>query len=334
VQNTPTAPLTLANGFNAPPPPTANTFAVDPNFRIGYAQTWNLSLQRDLPASLQMTATYTGSKGTRLMQEFLPNTFPSGVVNPCPSCPTGFVYLSSNGNSTREAGQIQLRRRLRNGLTANVQYTLAKAIDDAGFSATNPQLQLIAQNWLDLRADRALSSFDQRHQVVAQMQYTTGMGTGAGAMLSGWRGVLYKEWTATAQVTAGSGNPLTPIYLSAVRGTGVTGSIRPDYTGAPIYTSDNSVFLNRAAYVAPVGHWGTAGRNSITGPSQFAMTASFARTIRVNDRVNADLRFDATNVLNHVTFQNWNTLMTSAQFGAPAAANPMRKIQTTLRLRF
>jgi hypothetical protein len=92
--------------------------------------------------------------------------------------------------------------------------------------------------------------------------------------------------------------------------------------------------LNRAAYVAPVGHWGNAGRNSITGPSQFAMTASFARTIRVNDRVNADLRFDATNVLNHVTFQNWNALMTSAQFGAPAAANPMRKIQTTLRLRF
>jgi hypothetical protein len=331
VQNSAATPLTLANGFNVAPPPTPNTFAVDPNFRIGYAQTWNLSIQRDLPASLQMTAIYTGSKGTRLMQEFLPNTYPTGVANPCPSCPSGFVYLASNGNSTRQSGQVQLRRRLRNGLTANIQYTLSKAIDDAGFSTQSP---LIAQNWLDLHAERGLSTFDQRHQVVAQAQYTTGMGTGAGALLSGWRGALYKEWTATAQITAGSGQPLTPIYLAAVRGTGVTGNIRPDYTGAPIYASGSSVFLNRAAYVAPVGHWGNAGRDSIIGPSQFAMTASFARTIRVNDRVNADLRFDASNVLNHVTFPNWNAVTTSALFGSPTAANAMRTVQTTLRLRF
>ena len=65
------------------------------------------------------------------MQEFLPNTYPAGASNPCPACPAGFVYLTSNGNSTRHAGQSQLRRRLRNGFTASVQYTLSKAIDDA-----------------------------------------------------------------------------------------------------------------------------------------------------------------------------------------------------------
>ena len=39
--------------------------------------------------------------------------------------------MTSNGNSTRESGQFQLRRRLHNGLTATVQYTLAKAFDNA-----------------------------------------------------------------------------------------------------------------------------------------------------------------------------------------------------------
>ena len=63
------------------------TFAVDPNFRVGYAQTWQLSVQRDLPASLQMTATYLGIKGTRGVQQFLPNTYPLGATNPCPSAP-------------------------------------------------------------------------------------------------------------------------------------------------------------------------------------------------------------------------------------------------------
>ena len=87
-----------------------------------------------------MTATYLGTKGSHLMQEFLPNTYPAGAVNPCPACPAGFVYLTSNGRSSATPGQFQLRRRLRNGLTATVQYTLSKATDDAGaFTGREPR---------------------------------------------------------------------------------------------------------------------------------------------------------------------------------------------------
>ena len=83
VENSAANPLTLANGFVAPPGATLNTFAVDPDFRVGYAQNWQVSVQRDLPASLTVMATYLGTKGSRLMQEFLPNTYPAGAVNPC-----------------------------------------------------------------------------------------------------------------------------------------------------------------------------------------------------------------------------------------------------------
>ena len=58
-------PLTLANGFVVPTVGVANTFAVDPNLRVGSAHNWQVSLQRDLPASLTMTATYLGTKGSR-----------------------------------------------------------------------------------------------------------------------------------------------------------------------------------------------------------------------------------------------------------------------------
>ncbi|MGH9663523.1 MAG: TonB-dependent receptor, partial [Bryobacteraceae bacterium] len=60
VQNSAADPLTLANGFNASSSTTVNTYAVDPAFRVGYTQNWQLSVQRDLPGSLQMTATYLG----------------------------------------------------------------------------------------------------------------------------------------------------------------------------------------------------------------------------------------------------------------------------------
>jgi len=335
VQNSAADPLTLANGFNASPATTPNTFAVDPNFRIGYVQNWKVAVQRDFPGSLIVTATYLGIKGTRGVQEFLPNTFPAGAADPCPACPRGFAYMTSNGNSTRESGQFQLRRRLHNGLTATAQYTYAKSIDDSALGGRGQGTSVIAQNWLDLSAERGLSNFDQRHLLTLQMQYTTGMGLGGGALLSGWRGALLKEWTVATQITAGSGLPLTPVYLTAVAGTGVTGSIRPDYTGAPLYAAPAGLYLNPAAYVAPAaGQWGDAGRNSITGPGQLAVNVSLGRTFRLKDRFHLDLRFDSTNALNHVTYTSWNTTVTSAQFGLPVAANAMRAVETSLRLRF
>jgi len=335
VSNSAVNPLTMANGFTAPGVAVQNTFAIDPDLRAGYSHNWNLSVQRDLPGSLVGMLTYLGIKGTRGMQMFLPNTYPLGAANPCPTCPAGFLYVASNGNSTREALQVQLRRRLHNGLMGNVQYTFAKAIDDSTLGGRGQGGTMIAQNWLDLAGERGLSNFDQRHTVNATLQYTTGMGVTGGTLIGGWRGAALKDWTFVLTPTASTGTPLTPVYLYAVSGTGVTGSIRPDYTGQPLYGSTDGRNLNAEAYTAPVaGQWGNAGRNSITGPAQFALNASMARTFRVTDRWNADLRFDASNVLNHVTFPNWVTTVTSNQFGLPLTANAMRALQVTLRMRF
>lgn len=356
VQNSPACPLTLANPFNTCSTIIPDTFAIDPNFRVGYAQNWQLSVQRDLPGSLQMTATYLGIKGTRGMQEFLPNTFPIGAVNPCPTCPAGFVDVASNGDSTRESGQLQLRRRLHNGLTGTIQYTFSKSVDDDSMlggqgasqtpqnaftpgapasTASSPSSPTIAQNWLNLSGERGPSTFDQRHLLNAQVQYTTGMGLAGGTLLSGWKGTLFKGWTFLTQITAGSGLPETPIFLAPVPGTGVTGSIRPDITGAPIHAAPAGLFLNPAAYTAPApGQWGNAGRDSIEGPAMFTLNGSIGRSFLLDNRYNLDLRLDSTNLLNHVTFTAWNTTVNSAQFGLPVAANAMRSMFLAANLRF
>jgi trimeric autotransporter adhesin len=353
VENSAACPLTLANGFTPCSSVSADTYAVDPNFRVGYAQTWQLAVQRDLPGALQMTATYLGIKGTRGVQEFLPNTYPIGAVNPCPSCPLGFEYRTSGGDSTRESGQLQLRRRLRAGFTASMLYTYSKSIDDDAFlggqghevAASSTQGQgestpatpnaSIAQNWLNLRAERSLSTFDQRHLLSVQVQYTTGQGLEGGTLMNGWAGRLYKEWTLLTQITAGSGMPESPSYLAAVPGTGFTGTIRPSLTGAPIYASSAGLHLNAAAYAAPLsGQWGSAGRDSITGPSQFSLDSSLERTFRAGAKWNLIARVDATNVLNHAVFTGWITTVNNTQFGLPASANAMRSLQTTVRLRF
>lgn len=352
-QNSAQCPLTLANGFAQCGTTTPDTFAIDPDFRVGYAQTWQLSVQRDLPWALQMVATYLGVKGTHGVQQFLPNTYPYGGVNPCPDCPVGFVYEGTGGNSTRQSAQLQLRRRLRSGFAASLLYTYSKSIDDdamlggAGHQSSASQTDFgssessppasaeIAQDWLNLKAERSLSSFDQRHLLNLQAQYTTGQGLEGGTLLGGWRGRALKEWTLLTQVTVGTGLPETPLLPFAVPGTGWIGPLRPDLTGAPIYAGQNGAHINSAAFAVPAaGSWGTAGRNSITGPNQFSLDGAMQRTFRPSKHFFLDARIDATNLLNHAVFSSWYTTVGSAQFGLPQSANPMRSLQVTMRVRF
>jgi trimeric autotransporter adhesin len=331
VDNTPSTPLTLADPFVGSPQYSAYTFGIDPNFKESYAQNWTFSIQRDLPAGMQMVLTYAGLKGTRMPQYFYPNSYapdpnaPNGG-NPCLLCPVGFKYETSNADSTREAGSIQLRRRLHNGFLAQGTYTYAKAIDNTGG---------IAQNWLDLSAERGLSSFDQRQNLTVQLQYTSGMGLGGGSLISGWKAAVLKEWTLLTPITWGTGMPLTPNYQVPLGGT-TAYSLRPNYTGANVYAAPAGLFLNPQAIAAPLaGEYGDAGVGSITGPAQFSMGASLQRTFRVNDRTTFNLRVDSVNVLNHVVFTSY-TVALGPQFGAPpnGSANGMRTLKVTGQFRF
>jgi trimeric autotransporter adhesin len=336
VANDPANPVTLANAFTAVSPLNAiSTFAVDPDLRVGVAQNWQASVQRDLPASLTVTATYLGTHGTNLLQEILPNSYAPGTTNPCPSCPAGFIYLLSDGTSDRHAGQLQVRRRLRNGLTWTANYALAKAEDNAtAFSGASQFGGAIAQNWLDLDSERGPSSFDQRHNLNLQVQYTTGVGVGGGALLSGVKGSLIKGWTVTANMTTGSGKPVTPVYFVQVPGTGVTGALRADLTGTSADDIPDGYYLNPAAYGIPVGHFGNAGRNSARGPKEFSLNLGITRAFAWSQRLNADFRIDATNVLNRVVYTSIDNSITSRQFGLPNNTNNPRQIKTSLRVRF
>jgi hypothetical protein len=335
VSNSAEYPLTLANGFAVPASAAGNTFAVDPDLRVSTSQNWQVLVQRDVWGFLTLTGSYLGTKGGHLLQEFLPNTYPAGGENPCPTCPSGVVYLTSGGRSLRNAGQWQLRWRLHRGLAASVQYTLSKATDNATALATvNLAGSAIAQDWRNLDAEEARSNFDQRHQIVGQFQYTTGVGKGGGGLMSGNTGRVLGGWTIAGQLTMGTGLPLTPVYLAPVGGTGVTGSLRPTLTGAST-APPAGAYLNPAAYAAPQpGQWGNAGRNSETGPAQFAFDMGVSRAFQISKRLTLDWRLDATNVLNRETYTGVNTIIGGPQFGLPNLANTPRRLLSTMRLRF
>jgi hypothetical protein len=164
------------------------------------------------------------------------------------------------------------------------------------------------------------------------------MGLGGKTLMSGWKGLAYKEWTVQTTITLASGTPETPIYGGAsTPGTGVSSAIRPNLTGVSPYSGLTAGrHLNLNAYSVPSGQWGNARRDSITGPNQFSLNASMDRTFRLHARYNLETRLDATNVLNHVTYSGWNTtyIPNSTQFGAAQGPNGMRSMSVTMRLRF
>ena len=321
--------LTLANPFVAATGTLTNTFAIDPNYRIGYAQIWSISVQQSLPFSMFLNVSYIGTKGTRLDQQYLPNSVPSGK----PLFPAGYTYEQSNGNSTYNAAQVQLNRRFRSGFSGNVMYIFSKSIDDASTGGG----AVVAQNWQDLSAERAVSSFNRTHTLNMQMQYSTGVGTRGGTLVNGWKGTLIKDWTVTTNMSLQSGLPMTAIaggLRSVTGGTGVSGSIRADATGIPLGSDPTPAALAAAFILPPAGQFGTAGRDTIFGPAIFNLNASAGRVIRLGERRSLDLRFDANNALNHAVFSRFNTNVGTSQFGVLLPPGAMRSMTATLRFRF
>ncbi|MDQ6701249.1 MAG: TonB-dependent receptor, partial [Acidobacteriota bacterium] len=334
-------PLTIENGFAAVPSESiTNSYAIDRNYRVGYAQTWNFSIQEPLPHSLVLELGYLGTKGTRLDIQRLPNRAAPGSPLTAEQRrqignATGFTFDTSEGNSIYHAAQVRLNKRFSRGLSANAFYVYSKSIDNA--STLGGGAAVVAQNDRDLRAERGLSSFDQRHVLTVSYILTSPVGENGLLRGGGKTERILKDWTINGGVTASSGVPFTARVLGNQADTGGTGSVgsgRADATTLPV--TSGSGFFNPAAFAIPIpGRFGDAGRNTIPGPGRLSFNLSFGRSFRLKDeRRRIEFRVESQNFTNHVNFSSLNTVVNASNYGLPLATLPMRTVTANLRLRF
>jgi hypothetical protein len=314
---------------------TTTTNAINPDFRVGYSTNWQLYVQQNLMANTVASVTYFGVKGTALTQQLYPNTSPilttqtSTYTAPCSSgfyCPAGYLYETSNGNSIDNGLQLQLQRRLRSGFGGNVTYTLNHAIDDAPSGNAT-------QNWQDLASERARSAGIRAQTLNLQLQYSTGVSASGGGLVSGWKGVLFRDWTVMPGLMVASGAPITIDASQLALGGAPNGNIRVDYVGGPAYIDGR---LNAAAFAVPEGAYGNLGRDALTGPMLFSTSLTALRTFRLADRKNLTFSINATNPINHPTVSSWNLNFSPAntQFGLPGGYSTMRQIAANVRFNF
>ncbi len=334
--------LTLQDGFSgASTTEITNTYAVDRFYRAGYAQTWNVAIQQELPLSLVMEVGYLGTKGTRLDIQRLPNRSASGSPLTAEERrlignAVGFTFDTSDGNSIYHAGQFRLSRRFRRGLSGNLMYTFAKSIDDA--STLGGGGAVVVQDENNLRAERGVSSFDRRHTL--SLGYVlSSPSTGSSDTLTsrGWYGKFMKNWTLSGNISYQSGSPFTAQVLgnrSDSGGTGVVGSARADATGLPLELA--GAFFNPAAFtLPPSGQYGNASRNTIRGPGSFVLNTAVGRSFRLDEsRHSLELRMESNNALNIMNVTRIGTTVNASNYGLALSAGQMRTMQASLRLRF
>jgi hypothetical protein len=342
--------LTLQNGFpSVGPNILKNTYAVDPNFRTPYAQTWNLSFEDEILRDVILSVGYVGTKGTKLDLLLAPNQFiagstpPSGQTNLALQNALAFVYETSGASSIYHGLVVGLRRQFHSGFSITGNYTYSKSIDDA--ASVGGAGRVVAQNFRDLAAERGLSSFDMRHRLLVNYTYEFPFGERRRWLNRGGPASLVMgNWQVSSITTLQSGNPYSASVLGNLSNKGGTAAIfnlRADSTGLPVTLSASErttqEFFNTAAFALPLaGQFGDAGRNTIPGPGlvNFNMSVDRFFTLSKEKSIRADFRISANNLLNTPNWNGMATVVNGQGFGRITSVREMRALTFSLRVRF
>jgi outer membrane receptor protein involved in Fe transport len=339
--NTPIAPFTL--------------FGVEPQMRTPYVQSYNFNLQQTIVEGTVVQVGYVGSKGTKLFRVRDINQATAGPTDTIqqrrpfnPAFPdfAGIYELEASAGARYDALQVFLRHRFSKGLTLFASHVWSHSVDDAsnGFCSCTAGVSL-PQNSFDTRAERAASSFDQRHRFTLNFVYDLDILPRA---LTTWPKRLTQSWQLSGIYSVASGVPITPFWNGAApSGNGESSNDRPNIVGDPNHGPKRAdAWFNTAAFVpASPASFGNAGRNSIIGPRSNIADFSVMKSTAINERFSLQFRAEFFNIFNHPNLGLPNVTVNSSAFGTItstadfAAGNPLsdggsRQLQLALKLVF
>ena len=271
---------------------------------------------------------------------------PAGTPKANPAIANTWTWFSE-GVSTYNALQVDVRRRFSHGLTLRGSYTFAKALDDGDSvnQTTANNAPGLVSNPLNLAADKGLATFDVRNIGVVNLVYELPFGRGRqfGADYEGWTGSLIGGWALSSIITAQSGFPITPQLSYNPTNSGDTRNpvrpfLNPDFTGKVITGSPNQ-YLNPAAFIAPPsqsGFAGDLGRDTYIGPGLATWDFSVLKDTKLRERLSLQFRAELFNLLDRANFNTPNLIVFTPptaknQTGASGAAGAITSTSTSSR---
>ena len=272
-----------------PRPPLTVLFRHDPEYKNGYSQQASFGIERQIGADWSLSASYIFASTLGIPRSrdvnILPTPIgPSGVRSwtAAAGCTGAALVTCFRDPSTLQENVyeatarafyhgmiLEVKKELAENLSITANYTLSKAIDDV----TDFNSDFQPNDQTDLRLERALSAFDQRHKLVAYAYLAIPPRTTGAA----WRKAL-GNFLIMPAVRANSSRPFNLL-------TGV------DSNGDRHSTTDRPAL---------------AGRNTGIGPNFWSIDARITRRIQIADRGSLELIVEGFNLFNRANYSSVN----------------------------
>ncbi len=345
-------------------------FAVQRDNGSGYAQQWNLSLQRTFGSNWSAEAGYLGSKLTRLgvpdvnlnqltvrqlslggaLTELVPNPYYGQIpatssiggplvaeqqlLRPYARFTNVTLYRNNVGHSTYHSFQTRLERRFAGGLTLTAAYTFSKLIDDAGAVFDSAILTGPVMNY------QAADSFNRR----LEKDESTGSIPHVFSAGFVWdvpfarRRRFIGGWTIAGIVRAQSGSPVAVTQATNYNAAFGFGIQRPNRIADPkLPRAERTVahWFNTSAFMlSPQFTIGNSSRNPVRGPAYQAADLMLGKTFVIIERCSAEFRVEAFNITNTPPLGNPNGSFGAAAFGSITTALDPRVFEVAAKIHF
>jgi hypothetical protein len=346
-------------------------FGVQRDNGSGYAQQWNLTLQKTFAENWSVEAGYLGSKLTRLgvpdvnlnqltaeqlalgphLLEQVPNPFygqipantPLGaqtiargqLLRPYPRFTTVTLYRNNVGHSTYHSFQSRIEKRFSHGLTFTAAYTFSRLIDDAGAVFDAAVLTGPVANF------QAADSHNKRLEKdvsTGNVPHIFSAGFVYELPFGASRARLLRGWQIAGIVRRQSGSPVAVAQATNLNAFAGFGIQRPNRLRDPDLPSAERTtgrwFDTSAFSQAPQFTIGNSSRNPVVGPGYSTADVMLGKSFALTERVRAEFRAEAFNVTNTPPLGNPNGSFGTAAFGSITTALDPRVFEVVVKLQF
>jgi hypothetical protein len=344
----PPSPAILpSTGVIVNPPAQAYTY-IPKDLPQGYVESWNVTLQRALPANFSAEVAFVGNHGVNvptsnnlnINASLVPGSGAKGEPENILFGRTAQTLEPWNASSYYEGLQVRLNRRFSNGFTLFNSYAYGKAID------FNPSTQGANNfNVINFAANKGLSDWDRRNIYTMSAVYELPFGQGKHMLSSGPGKWILGGWQLNGLWSWESGLPLdistSPASLNA------PGNINRPNVNGPVQIfggiGPGTQYFDKSVFSAPAPNtFGNLGRNVLHAPHLFDIDASIFRRFPIRERLNMEFRAEAFNLTNTPQYNRPDSVFTDSAFGQVISAqgvqsvlvNNSRQLQFSMRLQF
>ncbi len=302
-------------------PPTVDMGLRSPEaglIKRGYIQSWNFTVERQLPADLLLSVGYVGNQTVRQFvdRDINAATYFGGGTSSRPLAATQGRLITAymwNGwaNGNYHSLQAAINKNLSKGLFLKGAYTWSKTInmsDEDGWA----QLPLTEMPSA-LDRNRAVAGFDRPHMFVLSWVYDLPFSKGQPLEVSGFAAKILGGWRLNGIYSAYSGTPFT--VSAATTSLNTPGSSQTaDLIGTITQMGDvgpGTQFYAVEAFRDPnfqrpsnVYRFGTMGRNALRGPGFQKADLALFRDFKITERMVLQFKAEAFNFTNTPRFNN------------------------------